>query len=85
MQDQALATEILRDEVKILRIDMEDVWISGEKRVVSRRAPSKGMKLFYAIIRIALIYIVSATIEYIYHSYYPGFFELVDAAIASCF
>ncbi|CAJ0538829.1 Ff.00g067480.m01.CDS01 [Fusarium sp. VM40] len=85
MQGQALATEILRDEVKILRIEMEDVRISGEKRVVSRRAASKVMKLFYAIIKIALIYIISVIIEYIYHSYYPDFFELVDAAMASYF
>jgi t-SNARE complex subunit (syntaxin) len=85
MQDQALATEVLRDEVKTLRIDMEDVRISGEKRVVSRRVPSKGMKLFYTIIKITLIYIISVIIEYIYHSYYPDFFELVDAAIVSYF
>jgi hypothetical protein len=85
MQDQALATEVLRDEVKTLRIDMEDVRISGEKRVVSRRVPSKGMKLFYTIIKITIIYIISVIIEYIYHSYYPDFFELVDAAIVPYF
>ncbi|SPJ92838.1 uncharacterized protein FTOL_13803 [Fusarium torulosum] len=85
MQDQALATEVLRDEVKTLRIEMEDVRISGEKRVVSRRVPSNGMKLFYTIIKITLIYIISVVIEYIYHSYYPDFFEFVDAAIASYF
>jgi hypothetical protein len=85
MQDQALVTEVLRDEVKTLRIEMEDVRISGEKRVVSHRVPSKGMKLFYTIIKITLIYILSVIIEYIYHSYYPDFFELVDAAITSYF
>ncbi|KAM0189648.1 hypothetical protein ACHAPA_006365 [Fusarium lateritium] len=80
MQDQALATEVLRDEVKTLRIEMEGVKISDEKRVVGRRAPSKGMKLFYSMLKIALVYVVSVIVEYIYHSYYPDFFEIVNAA-----
>ncbi|KAM0352304.1 hypothetical protein ACHAPU_001968 [Fusarium lateritium] len=85
MQEPALAAEILRDEVKALRIEMEDVRIAGNRNVQSRCAPSKSNGFFRTIAKLALVCVLGWIVEYIYHNHNPDFLELIDVDYSSYF
>ncbi|KAF5659810.1 hypothetical protein FHETE_9264 [Fusarium heterosporum] len=85
MQEPALAAEILRDEVKALRIEMEDVRIAGSRKGQSRYTPSKSTMLFRIIAKLALVCVLGRTVGYIYHNYNSDFLELIDVDYSAYF
>ncbi|KAF4991272.1 hypothetical protein FGRMN_7932 [Fusarium graminum] len=85
MQEPALAAEVLRDEVKALRIEMEDVRIATNRYAQSRYTPSKSTTFFRIIAKLALVCVLGWTVEYIYDNCNPDFLGLIDIDYSSYF